>query len=137
MIFTFGHMLFAFGCAVLSAFKVVMDRNNWRVGLQEKSPEPNNDSACAARAVCMSVKISEPRRLCGRFHRIRKDRFPLSAAVSQTCCHSVGFSGERVCADALFSFVCSGEQVYVPYTNRCADPDCSIKILFEMNQETK
>lgn len=42
--------------AVLSAFKVVMDRDNWRVGLQEKSPEPNNDSACAARAECMSVK---------------------------------------------------------------------------------
>ncbi|CDJ35835.1 Erythrocyte membrane-associated antigen, related [Eimeria mitis] len=72
-----------FGTRVLSAFKVVMDRDNWRVGLQEKSPEPNNDSACAARAACI------------------------------------------------------GEQMYVPYTNRCADPDCSLKILFELNQETK
>ncbi|KAL8272050.1 hypothetical protein Esti_003985 [Eimeria stiedai] len=33
--------------------------------------------------------------------------------------------------------VCMGDQLYVPYTNRCADPDCSMKILFELNNDTK
>lgn len=72
-----------FGTRVLSALNVVMDRVNWRVGLQEKNPQPRSDVSCAPRAACI------------------------------------------------------GDQVYVPYTNRCADPDCSVKILFEMNTDTK
>ncbi|XP_026193474.1 uncharacterized protein LOC34620304 [Cyclospora cayetanensis] len=72
-----------FGTRVLSAFNVVMDRANWRVGIREKNVMPTTDAACQPRAVC------------------------------------------------------AGNQTYVPYTNRCADPDCSVKILFEMNPETK
>ncbi|KAL8429732.1 hypothetical protein ACSSS7_006388 [Eimeria intestinalis] len=71
------------GTRVLSALNVVMDRLNWRVGIQEKNSLPSSDASCPAKAVCM------------------------------------------------------GDQVYVPYTNRCADPDCSMKILFELNNDTK
>ncbi|KAL8440160.1 hypothetical protein Efla_003525 [Eimeria flavescens] len=72
-----------FGTRVLSALNVVLDRINWRLGLQKKQTQPSSDASCSAKPVCI------------------------------------------------------GEQVYLPASNRCLDPDCSDKMLFEMNSETK
>ncbi|OEH79619.1 hypothetical protein cyc_03642 [Cyclospora cayetanensis] len=126
-----------FGTRVLSAFNVVMDRANWRVGIREKNVMPTTDAACQPRAVCACVAFLLP-----LVHRFLSPPFSHPYRLSASPLSLCGMDGGRERPDAfllrdLHLMPPRGNQTYVPYTNRCADPDCSVKILFEMNPETK